>query len=948
MDSTEMTLSAESASSALMTPLEITSCAYAELPGLVEVVKGELDLFVLVPDAEGKHASRVLYRTLKTGELLICPPNLSSEYKVLAVATPDAEFRGCNDLSLLAQESDAFASLLLKWLNFEQAGLLDSQLLDAAEYSFEEVTSVSADQLLIARLEAGSATFGDHALSGQWLPIGPGWTLQVSAGSQLDIATAQELIDAQGYELVLQAVSQLMSAQILETVHVHQQLEASWIEQSIRNDIDLVSEASGKIEQVFNTRSEHFFSSSGGEDAVFACAQAIGRMLELDMVKPAFIKPDLPITTYLQGIAESSKIRIRRVKLDTGWLAEDSGPLLGFLKETGEPVALVPEKNVCYRMYSADGQELGTVDRATADQLEDFAFSFYRTFQKMELTLRNIFRFGSFGNRYTIILLIIVGLLGGLLSIATPVATNLLFSTVIPSSDQSQLLYLIGGMGAMLIGSTLFGLVRSLTTLRLQTLLNNNIQAAIWDHLLRLPVTFFSRFNAGDLAIRANSINEIREILAGSTITVILSSIFSIFSLILMFVYSAKMAMISLAYVLVITLVSALFIVRQHRLHKEILEYEGEMNGFMFQLVSGIAKIKNSAAENRAFFQWSSHFSRQQNTMFQMNKLNAGLATFNAIIPVCATLLLFIGVGFFNVNLSAGQFVGFNSALGQFIGGFSALLMVIPDLLEIKPLYKRVQPVLEQETETHDEMPPMEPLTGRLEIQNVCYRYPGAATDTLKNVSLQAKPGEFIALVGSSGSGKSTLLKLMLGFDKPSTGSLFYGNIDMHSRDIPSLRRQIGVVLQKSKIYPGSIQENVIGNLPLSADDAMAALEAAGFKDDLEQLPMGLHTVIGEAGSLSGGQKQRILIARALVNKPKILLFDEATSALDNKTQKIVSESLDQLQATRIVIAHRLSTIQGADRIYVMDKGVIVEQGNYAELIAQRGVFYDLAKRQIA
>lgn len=943
-----MTTCVDSELTALMTPLEIATCAYTELPALVEVLEGELDLFILVPDEQEKHYSRVLYRSLKAGEILFCPPDFECEYALLACATTDSRFRGSDNLGPFERESETLAPLLLKWLNFEYAELLDSQSIEFGKYNFDTEELISSEHLGFARMRSGEARFGGRTLFGEWLPVGPGWTLQLMAGSELELVSITDLMASCGYNTLINATAQLMAAQAVETVRLHQQLEASWIEQSIWNDVDLVAEASGKIEQVFNTHREHFFRGVGDDDAVFACVQAIGRYLELDIVKPVYVKPDLPVTTYLQGIAESSKVRMRRVKLDSGWIREDNGPLLGFLKDSGEPVALIPEQNVRYRMFTADGHEKGIVDRSSTDLLEDFAFIFYRTFQKMELNLRNIFRFGAFGNRDTIMLLIIVGLLGGLLSIATPVATNLLFSTVIPSSDHSQLLYLTGGMGAMLMGSMLFGLVRSLTTLRLQTLLNNNIQAAIWDHLLRLPVMFFSRYNAGDLAIRANSINKIREILAGSTITVILSSIFSVFSLGLMFFYSAKMAMISLLYMFAIVLVSALFIVRQHRLNKEILEYEGEMNGFMFQLISGIAKIKNSAAENRAFFQWSSHFSRQQSTMFKMNKLNAGLATFNAIIPVGATLLLFIGVGFFSVTLNAGQFVGFNSALGQFIGGFSALIMVIPDLLEIKPLYKRVQPVLDQETETHDEMPPMEPINGRLEIQNVCYRYPGAATDTLKNVSLQAKPGEFIALVGSSGSGKSTLLKLMLGFDKPSTGSLFYGNIDMNSRDIPSLRRQIGVVLQKSKIYPGSILENVIGNLPLSTDDAMDALEAAGFKDDLEQFPMGLHTVIGEAGSLSGGQKQRILIARALVNRPKILLFDEATSALDNKTQKIVSESLDQLQATRIVIAHRLSTVQGADRIYVMDKGVIIEQGSYAELIAQRGVFYDLAERQIA
>lgn len=214
---------------------------------------------------------------------------------------------------------------------------------------------------------------------------------------------------------------------------------------------------------------------------------------------------------------------------------------------------------------------------------------------------------------------------------------------------------------------------------------------------------------------------------------------------------------------------------------------------------------------------------------------------------------------------------------------------------------------------------------------------------------MRIEPGAFVAFVGTSGSGKSTTLRLLLGFETPESGSIFYDGQDLAGLDIQAVRRQIGVVLQDGKLLPGDIFTNIIGSSLATMDDAWAAALRAGFAEDIKEMPMGMHTVISAGGStLSGGQRQRLMIARALVNKPRILFFDEATSALDNRTQAVVSESLERLQATRIVIAHRLSTIKNADRIFVMDAGCVIEQGSYDELMALGGVFAELAIRQIA
>lgn len=240
-------------------------------------------------------------------------------------------------------------------------------------------------------------------------------------------------------------------------------------------------------------------------------------------------------------------------------------------------------------------------------------------------------------------------------------------------------------------------------------------------------------------------------------------------------------------------------------------------------------------------------------------------------------------------------------------------------------------------------------LIGKITVDHVtfCYRHDGLVT--LDDVSISAEPGEFIALVGASGSGKSTLLRLLLGFETPQAGSVYYDGQDLSGLDVNAVRRQLGVVLQNGQLNSASIFENIAGSAQMTLDEAWEAARMSGFADDITAMPMQMHTVVSEGGSnLSGGQRQRLLIARALALKPRVLFFDEATSALDNKTQAIVSESLDKLQVTRIAIAHRLSTIRNAHRIYVLQAGRVVQQGTFQELAAVEGLFAQLMARQMA
>ena len=281
-------------------------------------------------------------------------------------------------------------------------------------------------------------------------------------------------------------------------------------------------------------------------------------------------------------------------------------------------------------------------------------------------------------------------------------------------------------------------------------------------------------------------------------------------------------------------------------------------------------------------------------------------------------------------------------------GAFMSLAGMALTVAQIKPILETVQPFFNTVPEISEGKEVITRLSGGIELTNVSFRYNENMPLILDNMSLKIRPGQYVAIVGKTGCGKSTLMRLLLGFEKPQKGAVYYDGRDIERIDLKSLRRRIGVVMQNGKLFSGDIYSNIVISAPwLTQSDAWDAAEKAGIAEDIRRMPMGMNTIISEgSGGISGGQRQRLMIARAIAPKPKILMLDEATSALDNLTQKRVSESLDSLKCTRIVIAHRLSTIKQCDRILVLDGGKITEDGTYDELIAQNGVFAELVERQ--
>jgi ATP-binding cassette subfamily C protein len=312
-------------------------------------------------------------------------------------------------------------------------------------------------------------------------------------------------------------------------------------------------------------------------------------------------------------------------------------------------------------------------------------------------------------------------------------------------------------------------------------------------------------------------------------------------------------------------------------------------------------------------------------------------------------------------GITYAQFIAFSAAYSSFNGVVGGAIGLISQYFMIQPQIENLRPILEAVPENTDDKEDAGQLSGALEVGHLSFAYEssmpdgkGGSTqvrgeDVIHDVSFSIAAGESVAIVGKSGSGKSTLVRLLLGFEEPRKGTVSYDGQDLADLSLPSVRSQLGVVLQNGQLMTGDIFTNIVGTRNLTQEDAWQAAEDAGVAEDIAQMPMGMQTVISEGSSnISGGQRQRILIARALVGKPVLLIFDEATSALDNRSQAIVTKSLEKLKATRIIVAHRLSTIRNCDRIIVMDQGRLAEMGSFDELVEKGGIFAELVKRQIA
>ena len=686
-----------------------------------------------------------------------------------------------------------------------------------------------------------------------------------------------------------------------------------------------------------------------------AACKIVGDVLQVTIHDhPDLKKKSAVAANPIKKIAKASGVKVRDVLLIGEWYKSDHGPLIGYLNHEGEKhvVALLPAKKSAYEMVHPTSGIRVLVDETVAASLENFAHMLYKPLPNRVLKMKDIYQLILFGTRQDLKMILSMGVLVGLLGMLTPIFTGKIFDTIVPESNYFQLTQIGIALLSIALGSTLFNVAKGLAVTRAQGQVSLHLQSAIWDRLLSLPAPFFREYNTGDLAMRANGINLIQEMLSGTLMSTLLSGIFSFFSLVLLFYYSAKLALIALVLVVIAMLFSFYSAYVQVQYQRQIVEKNGEITGFILQLLTGIQKIRAAGAEKRAFAQWAKRYAEQRNISFKAGNSENYLEVFNDVFPTLTSIVIFASVVYLmqaDTKFTTGSFIAFNAAFGQFLSSSLAMSGVLIGVLNIVPIYKRIEPIFTNVPEVDTIKSDPGELSGAIEVSNLKFKYPKGENEILKGVSFTIQPGQFVAFVGPSGSGKSTVFRLLLGFEKPKSGSIFYDKQNLAELDIQAVRSQIGTVLQNGQIIQGDIFNNIVGATGMSLEDAWSAAAMAGFDEDVRQMPMGMHTAVSSGGgTLSGGQRQRLLIARALITKPRIVLFDEATSALDNRTQSIVTKSLEKLQATRIVIAHRLSTIQNADYIYVIDEGNIVEHGTYASLVEHDGLFKKLALRQLS
>lgn len=649
----------------------------------------------------------------------------------------------------------------------------------------------------------------------------------------------------------------------------------------------------------------------------------------------------------LEYLLRPHGIMRRTVVLSKGWYKDAVGAMLGVRKSDGAVVALIPSGLSGYSFMDEKTGKRVKINRKNQELFEEEAISFYKPLPLKKLGIPDLMRFIPGTLSLSDFVLIGASTLGiTLIGMLSPRLNNLLFSAVIESGNYRLLFAITVFMVCVTVSSLLINGVKSLIMARINTKMNISVQAATMSRVMSLPAEFFKNYGSGELSARAQYINSLCNMLVSTVLSTGLTSVFSLVYISQIFVYAPALVVPSLIITLATVAFSVISAFAQMKISKKQMELSSKESGMSYALISGVQKIKLSGAEKRAFARWGNLFAEDARLSYDPPMFLKINGVISSAISLVGTLVMY----YFSISsgVSVADYYAFNTAYGMVSGAFMSLAGIALTVAQIKPITDMVKPILEAVPEISEGKQVITRLSGGIELNNVSFRYNENMPLVVDDMSLKIRPGQYVAIVGATGCGKSTLMRLMLGFETPQKGAVYFDGKDISGVDLKSLRRNIGVVMQNGKLFSGDIFSNITISAPwLTMDEAWRAAELSGIADDIRRMPMGMHTIISEgSGGVSGGQRQRLMIARAIAPKPKVLMFDEATSALDNLTQKTVSESLDGLKCTRIVIAHRLSTIKQCDRIIVLDKGKIIEDGTYNELIENGGFFAELVARQ--
>ena len=688
--------------------------------------------------------------------------------------------------------------------------------------------------------------------------------------------------------------------------------------------------------------------SAAMNDQRQAATDAIGEILKAYHIKPREVPDSITdMNETLEYLMRPHGIMRRNVTLEKGWYRDASGPMIGTCKDGGDIVALVPAGMSGYYIVNPKAGSRVKANGKNEGLLDNEAIAFYKPFLPKKIGIGGLLKYIMENITSADVAMVVTATLAvTLVGFITPMLNEILFSDIVDSGSMRALVAMGIFVVCVSLSSLLLTTVKDMLVARLTNRVGVAVEAAAMMRILSLPADFFKGYGAGELANRAQYINLLTKRLLEVVFTTGLTSLFSLAYIAQILAYAPALVAPALFVIIATVVVSIIAAVFQARVSREQMELASKESGMSYALISGIQKIKLSGAEKRAFARWGKAYSDSARLLYDPPTFLKVNSVLTLAITLVGTIAIYYAAAKSGVSVS--EYYAFTVAYGMVSGAFTTLAGITLQAAQISPILEMASPILAAEPEVAEDKQVVERLMGGIELNNVTFAYSEDMPNVLDGLSLKISPGQYVAIVGKTGCGKSTLMRVMLGFEKPQRGGVFYDGKDIQRMDLKSLRRKIGSVMQAGKLFTGDLYSNIVINNPrLTLDEAWEAAEMAGFADDIRSMPMGMFTLVSEGqGGISGGQRQRLLIARAIAPKPRILMFDEATSALDNITQKIVSESLEKLKCTRIVIAHRLSTIRQCDRIIVLDKGRIIEDGSYDELIAKDGFFAELVERQ--
>ena len=690
---------------------------------------------------------------------------------------------------------------------------------------------------------------------------------------------------------------------------------------------------------------------ASADGALTAALRMVGRHEHIAIRAPEGPTDEPP---GLSDLLHASGVRARRVRLspEDGWWRGDSGAMLAFRSEGGGPVALLPGTMGRYRLHDpATGAAL-RVGRAEAATLAPDAYVLYRPLAAdrpvgaRELLAAAAGRFGADLAR-----VVGAGLAAGILALAPAAGIGVLVDRVLPSGDGGALLRLALLLVLLAIAATLAHLLRGTAVMRIEGRLAARATAALWDRLLRLPTRFYREYSSGEISMRALAFQTVRDRLAGATGAALLSVLFLVPSITLVFLYDAVLGWLSMGIGVAALAVTLAFGAAQMAAHRQRFREEGLLAGHLSQLIDCVRKLQAAGAEGSALASWARRYRKHKLAEIRIGILNEHLTAFGAAVPLLAAAVLFAAAyGREEGALGVGDFLVAYVASMIFYASIVALGAAFESIASVGPACEQILPILGATPEAGSRPGPPVVLGGALRFESVSFRYDDTGPPILDAVDIHASPGEFIAIVGESGAGKSTLVRLALGLETPAGGAVYYDDRDLAHLDPVPVRRQVGAVLQDGGVQIGTVLNNIVGqDQSLTVDDAWRAARQAWVDREIRAMPMQMHTSMGErAAVVSGGQSQRIRIARALVRNPRIVILDEATNWLDRRNQAALMEGIRNSTATRIVVAHRISTIRQADRIYVLEAGKVVQVGRFDELADADGPFRELVRRQLS